>query len=163
MAAGGLDKRTDIGATEKTRGVRRGWEWQQKTNRCRRALEDDKDDGNKVDKGQIEAEENGDRQMAALREISRSLHHLSSGIRLPLFPSHLCSGAEEREVTVLALESEAALEEEVEDRRRLFRTCRWINCPFMHIRDLEEGVVAVAAAVLETEDGCIPRGVEVGR
>ena len=43
--AGGSDKRTDSGAAEKTRGVRRGWKWRQKIDRRRRALDDDNNNG----------------------------------------------------------------------------------------------------------------------
>ena len=73
--------------------------------------------------------------------------------------------AEEREVTVLASEEEAALEEEVkvDDRWRFFRPCRWINLPFMRLSVLVEGVVAVVATALEAEDGCVPGGAVVGR
>ena len=49
----------------------------------------------------------------------------------------------------------------MEDNRRLFRPCRWINYPFTRLRVLVEGEVAVAD--LEAEDGCIPGGVVIGR
>ena len=65
---------------------------------------------------------------------------------------------EEQEVTVLASEEEV----EVEDRRIFFRPCRWINCPFMCIRVLAGGTVAVETADLEAEDGCVPGGAVVG-
>ena len=35
-----MDKRKDIRAAEKTRGVQRGWKWWQKTDRRRRTLEE---------------------------------------------------------------------------------------------------------------------------
>ena len=52
------------------------------------------------------------------------------------------------------MESEAASEEgvKVEDRRRYFRPCRWNNVPFMRLRVLAEGAVAVAVAASEAED-----------
>ena len=39
MAVGRLEKRIDIGAAEKTRGVQQGWKWRKKTDRQRRAIE----------------------------------------------------------------------------------------------------------------------------
>ena len=83
-----------------------------------------------------------------LRARAGSLHHTSSGISLPSCPSRLCLEAEEQEVMVSASEDEAAaLEEEVkvEDRRRFFRPCRWINHPFIRLRVSAEGAVAVVA------------------
>ena len=65
MAAGGLDKRTCIRATEKTRGVRRVWKWWQNTGRRRRALEDNNNGRIEADKGRTEATENGGRETAA--------------------------------------------------------------------------------------------------
>ena len=64
----------------------------------------------------------------------------------------------------MALESEAALEEEakVDDRWRFFRPYKWINLPFMGLSLLVEGLVAVVAASLEAEDGCITGGAVVG-
>ena len=62
MAAGGPYKRTDSWAAEETRGVRQGRNWRQKTDRRRRALEDDNDDGNKADKGQKGAVDNDGRE-----------------------------------------------------------------------------------------------------
>ena len=53
MVAGGPDKRTGSRVTDKTQGVQRGWKWQQKTYRRRRALEDNKNDGNESDKGNM--------------------------------------------------------------------------------------------------------------
>ena len=53
MVAGGPDKRTDSRVTEKTQGVKLGWKWQHKTDRSRRALEDNKNDGNESDKGNM--------------------------------------------------------------------------------------------------------------
>ena len=72
--------------------------------------------------------------------------------------------AEEREVTVWELESEAASEEEVnvEDCRRFFRPCRWINRPFTRLSVSEEVAVAVLLASLEAEDRCVPGGAVVG-
>ena len=61
-----------------------------------------------VDKGRTEAAENGGREMAASRARVGSLHNPSSGIRLPLLPSCLCSEVEEQEVTVLASDLEVA-------------------------------------------------------
>ena len=102
--------------------------------------------------------------MAASRERVGSLQNPLSEIHLPSCPTRLRSEAEEPEVTVLASESEAALEEEVkvDDRWRFFRPCRWINLPFMRLSVLVEEVVAVVAAALETEDGCVPGGAVVG-
>ena len=67
--------------------------------------------------------------MAAFRARAGSLHRPPSGILLPSHPSRLRLEAEEREVTVLVSAPEAASEEEVklEDCRRLFRPCIWIN------------------------------------
>ena len=163
MAAGGTEKRTDIKATKKTRGFIRGWKWQKKADRQRRALEEDNHDGNEEDKGRTESAEKGGREMAELRLRVGSLHCPLSGIRLPLRPICLSLDAEEREVTVLALYEEV----EVEGRQRFFRPCRWINRPFTHLRVSAEGALEVAASSLEAEGGCIPRGavvgVEVGR
>ena len=93
-----------------------------------------------------------------------SLQNPLSEIHLPSCPILLCSEAEEPEVTVLASGSEAALEEEVkvDDRWRFFRPCRWINLPFMRLSFLMEGVVAVVAAAVDAEDGCVPGGAVVG-
>ena len=106
----------------------------------RHELEDNNDDGNDADKGQMEAVDNIGRKTAASRARARSLHRPLSGIRLPLRPSHIFSEAEEREVTVLASELEAASEEvEVEECQRFFSPCRWINSPFMFLRVSVEG------------------------
>ena len=112
----------------------------------------------------MEAAENSVRETAALRVRVGSLHFPPSGTRLPLRPSCFRLEAEEREVTVLASELEAAAEEEVkvEDHWILFRPCRWINCPFTRLRVLTKGVEAVAAAASEAEDGCVPGGTVVG-
>ena len=61
ISARGVYKRIDSGATELTRGVQRGWKWQNNTDRRRRAIEDNNNDGNKADKLQIEVAENGGR------------------------------------------------------------------------------------------------------
>ena len=74
-------------------------------------LEDNRKDGNEANKGQTEAADNGDREMATSSARAGSLHYPPSEIRLP---SHLICihlEAEEWEVRVLALESEAASEE----------------------------------------------------
>ena len=62
---------------------------------------------------------------------------------------------EEREVTVLASESEAASEEEVEveDRGRFFRACRWINPPFKRLGVSAEGAVSVYSVASEADNG----------
>ena len=44
----------------------------------------------------------------------------------------------------------------MEDLRRFFRPCRWINRPFRRLRVLTEEAVAVAVAALEAEDRCVP-------
>ena len=52
-AAGVPDERTNGGAVEDTLGFRREQKWRQKTDRRRRALEDDDNgDRNRADKGQ---------------------------------------------------------------------------------------------------------------
>ena len=66
MAAVRPDKRTYSGATEKTRGGQRGWKWQKKTDRRRRALEYDNSNGKKADKGWTEAVDNGGVEMVVL-------------------------------------------------------------------------------------------------
>ena len=58
IAAGGMDKRKDRRAAEKTRQVQQGWNWIQKTDRRRRALDDKNYDKNKADKGRTEVVEN---------------------------------------------------------------------------------------------------------
>ena len=67
----------------------------------------------------------------------------------------------------LGLEPELEEEVKVEDCRRFFRPCRWINRPFTRLRVLEEGELAVAAAALKAEDGYVPGSAvvdgEVGR
>ena len=128
-------------------GVRRGWKWRQKIDRCR-ALEDDDYDGNKV--------ENGVRKTSTSRARAGSLHCPPTWIRLSLRPSCLRFEAEEREVMGLSLKLEAA-SEKVEDRQKFFRPCRWINHPFMGIMVLTEGTVAVAAAVSEVWGKMRPR------
>ena len=158
MAAGGTDKRTDIKATNKTRGFIRGWKWQKKADRQRRALEEDNHDGNEEDKGRTESTEKGGREMAESRLRVGSLHCPLSGIRLPLRPICLSLDAEEREVTVLALYEEV----EVEGRQRFFRPCRWINRPFTHLRVSAEGETAVATSASEAEYGCVHGGAVVG-
>ena len=64
----------------------------------------------------------------------------------------------------MALDQEAESEEEVkvEDHRRLFRPCIWINLSFTRLRVLAEGAVAVASSALEAENGCVPGGAVVG-
>ena len=121
MVAGGPYKATDSGETLKTRGVRRGWKWRQKTDRRRRALEDNNNNGNKLDKGRAEAAENSGRETAASRGRGGSLHRPSSGIYLPLHPTCLRLEAEEREVMVLELD------EKLEDCLIFFSPCRCIN------------------------------------
>ena len=134
------------------------------TDRYRRALEDDNDDRDEADKGRTEASDNGGGETVASRAGAGSLHRLPLGIRLPSRPRCLRLEAEEWEVTLSELEeeSEAASEEEVkvevEDRCRFFRPCRCINFPFTRLRVSAKGGVAVAAAVLEAEDGCVPGG-----
>ena len=93
-----------------------------------------------------------------------SLHRPPSWIGLPSRPSRLRLEAEEREVIVLVSELEAAAEEELKlkDSQRFFSPCRWINSPFTNLRVSAEGAVAVAAAALEAEDRCAPRGAVVG-
>ena len=54
IEAGGMDKRKDRRAAEKTRQVQQGWNWSQKTDRRRRALDDKNYDKNKADKGRTE-------------------------------------------------------------------------------------------------------------
>ena len=71
-------------------------------------IEDDNEEGNKEDKGRMEALENGCGETAASRAREGSLHSPLSGIRISLRLSHLCLEAEEREVTILASKSEAA-------------------------------------------------------
>ena len=61
----------------------------------------------------MEAAENRDREMEASREREGSLNSPLSGICLPSCLSNICLESEEREVTILALELEAASEEEV--------------------------------------------------
>ena len=63
---------------------------------------------NEADTGRMETAENGGRETAASRARVGSLHNPSSGIRLPLLPSCLCSEVEEQEVTVLASDLEVA-------------------------------------------------------
>ena len=53
-------------------------------------------------------------------------------------------------------------EEEVKDRSRLFKPCRWINFHFTHISFLAEGKVVVAAVASEAEKEFFPGGVVVG-
>ena len=158
MAVFQTDKRTDIRTTNKTQGVQQGWKWRQNTDRCKCALEDDNYDGDREDKGQTEAADNGSIEMAELRTRAGSLHSLPSGIYLPSLPIRLSSEAEEQEVTDLASESEAASEEEVrvEDHWRFFRLCRWINLPFTCLRGSAEGAVEVVAVASEVEDRCAP-------
>ena len=69
---------------------------------------------------------------------------------------------EEWEVTVLASEYYAALQEEVEDCWRFFRPCIWINRYFTRLRVLVEGAAEVATAASEADDGCVLRGAVVG-
>ena len=101
MAVGGPCKRTDSGVTDKMGGVRQGWKWRQKTDRCRRALEDDNNDGNEAYKGRKEVVEIGGRETAESIMRSGLLHRPPPGIRLPSRPIRLRSEAEGREVTVL--------------------------------------------------------------
>ena len=88
--------------------------------------------------GLLEIAENGGKETAALIARSGSIHRPYSGILLPPHPSHICSEAKEREVTVLVSDLEAASDEEVkvEDRRRFFSPRRWINIPFTRLRVL---------------------------
>ena len=97
--------------------------------------------------------ENGGRKTAALRSRAGSLHFPPAWIRLPSHTSNLCSGAEEQGLTVSTSELEAALEEKVkvEDYRRFFRPCIWMNLPFIRVRVLTEGVLAVSAVALTAE------------
>ena len=76
---------------------------------------------------------------------------------------HLCLDSEAQDVTVLVPDSEATSEEEVEDFRIFFRSCRCINSPFARPRFSVEGVVAMAAEASEAEDGCVPRVAVVGK
>ena len=55
------------------------------------------------------------------------------------------------------------MEVEVKNCQKLFRPCRWINHPFVCIIVSAQGVVAVAAADLKAEDGCVPVGAVVDR
>ena len=149
----------------KTRGVRRGWKWRQNTDRIRHALEDDKYDRNKADKGRTEAADNSGRETAALRVRAGSLDRPLSGIRLPSRPSHFFGGGVAGSGgNGLASKEEAASGEEVkvEDRCRFFRPCIWINCPFTCLGVWSVGLVAVAVAALEVKDGCVPGGAVVG-
>ena len=95
--------------------------------------------------------ENVGRETAASRARAGSLHLLTSGIRIPPSPSHLCLEAEDQEATVLESDSEVASEEEVkvEDRRRFFKPCIWTNYPFTCIRVLVEGAVAVVVGDIQ--------------
>ena len=164
MAVGGPYKNTDIWAAEKTRRVWRGWKWQQKIDRRRRALEDKNDDQNEADKGRAESAENGGRETAVSRVRAWSSHCPLSCIRLLWNISRIHSEADVRGVTVPASEEEAALEEEVEveDRQRFFKPCICINRPFTRLRVLAEGAEAAPAAVSEEEEGCVPVGAVVG-
>ena len=51
MTVGRADKMIDSGVMEKIQGIRRGWKWGQKIYGCRRALDDDNNNGNEEDKG----------------------------------------------------------------------------------------------------------------
>ena len=51
----------------------------------------------------------------------------------------------------------------MKDRQRFFRSCRSINFPFTRPRFLAEEMVAVVAAALEVEDGCVPGVAVIGK
>ena len=103
-----------------------------------------------MEKGRTEAAESGGRETAASRAIAGSLHCPLSGIGIPSRPSNICLEAEEQEEMILTSESEVASEEEVkvEDCRRFFRPCRWINRPFTRLRGFMEGAVADAKSFI---------------
>ena len=98
--------------------------------------------------------------MSVSRLRAGSIRRPLSGTCITSHPSCICLRAEEREVLVSASESEEVVK--VKDRWRFFRPCRWINRPFMYLRVLAEGAVAVEAAASEAENGCIPGGAVVG-
>ena len=66
-------------------------------------IEDNQNDGNKVDKGYTEAAENRGRETPALRAIAGSLHRPLAGILITFRTSCLRSELEDRGVTVLSL------------------------------------------------------------
>ena len=86
--------------------------WGQKTDRCRRALENENDDNNKEDKVQTEAADKGDGETTMSIAIAGSLYFPLSNIWLPLHLGRLCLEAEARELSVSAPES--ASEDKVE-------------------------------------------------
>ena len=51
----------------------------------------------------------------------------------------------------------------MKDCQIFFRSCRSINFPFTRPRFLAEEMVAVVAAALEVEDGCVPGVAVIGK